>query len=166
MCKQCVSVCVCVRIPSVPFFTALLFFQLPSLDCLTPRASVCLPHLCLSSSTVTWWDSVSRWLLMQPAEVASSLEPLLQHLLPPCMEFLTPVLCGDIHVSGDRGGVSEQSASSLGETQKVHLCPQNLRLHPTHLVNTCCRILEVSQYNHTCRVVMYVTWFRVWCLVV
>ena len=117
-------------------------FQLPSLDSLTPRASSCLPRLCLSPSTITWWDPVSRWLRTQPSDVATALEPLLQRLLPLCLKFLAPVLSG----AGRGGGVSvAQSASSLGAPQRVHpLSPQDLRLHPIHLVLTCCKILEVS----------------------
>ena len=121
------------------------FFQLPHLDCLTPHASVCLPRLCLSPSTVTWGDTVRRWLLKQPAETTSYLEPLMQRLLPPCLEFLAPILCADGREDRKGGGVSsQQSASSLGATQSVHLSPQVLKLHPIHLVTTCCRILEVS----------------------
>ena len=126
-------------------FSHVYILQLPQLDCLTPRASVCLPRLCLSPSTVTWEDVISRWLLKQPAEIATHLEPLLQRLLTSCLEFLTPVLCGNGREYQKRGGVSsQQSASSLGATQKVQLCSQDLKLHSINLVNTCCRILEVS----------------------
>ena len=121
------------------------FLQLPQLDCLTPRGSVCLPRLCLSPSIVSWEDVISRWLLKQPAEIASHLEPLLQRLLASCLEFLAPVLCTNGRDNQKRGDVSsQQSASSLSTTQKVQLCPQDLKLHPINLVNTCCRILEVS----------------------
>ena len=134
-------------------FILLISAQLPSLDCLTPRAAVNLPRLCLSSSTVTWWDAAKSWLLAQSAELASSLEPLLQHLLPPCLEFLAPVLCyecgsDDGAWDGGKGMGAQKSASSIGAVQKLHLHPQDLRLTATHIVKTCCRILEVS--DHTC----------------
>lgn len=123
-----VLVCHCIHLPH----------QLPSLGSLTPHAAACLPRLCLSPSAVSWWDSVSRWLLTQPAEVASSLEPLLQRLLPLCLEFLGPVL--STKSSSDRGEVS---------TSAVQLHSQHLQLHPTHLVNSCCKILEVSKVTCT-----------------
>lgn len=119
--------CHCIHLPH----------QLPSLGSLTPHAAASLPRLCLSPSAVSWWDSVSRWLLTQPAEVASSLEPLLQRLLPLCLEFLSPVL--STTSNSDKG---EVSTSTLGAVQ---LHPQDLQLHPTHLVNSCCKILEVSK---------------------
>lgn len=123
----------CVMCLSHLFISYLM--QLPSLGSLTPRAAVCLPRLCLSPSAVTWWDSVSRWLQTQPAEAAASLEPLLKCLLPLCLEFLAPLLVTNSNDGGDA------SASTLGAIQ---LHPQGLQLHPTHLVNTCCKILEVS----------------------
>ena len=111
--------------------------QLTCLDSLTPRASASLPRLCLSPSTVSWWDPVSRWLLTQPRERASDLEPHLQRLLPPCLEFLAPVLLGRETRS------TEVSTSSLSGGTQLRLFPQDLRLHPVHLVTTCCTILEV-----------------------
>ena len=133
-------------------FILLISAQLPSLDCLTPRAAVNLPRLCLSSSTVTWWDAAKSWLLAQSAELASSLEPLLQHLLPLCLEFLAPVLCyecgsDDGARDGGKGMGAQKSASSIGAVQKLYLHPQDLRLTATHIVKTCCRIMEVS--GHT-----------------
>ena len=47
---------------------------------------------------------------------------------------------------GDReriGSVTSQS-SSLSVSLLGQLQPQQLRLVPTHLVNTCCTVLEVS----------------------
>ena len=111
--------------------------QLTCLDSLTPRASASLPRLCLSPSTVSWWDPVSRWLLTQPRERASDLEPHLQRLLPPCLEFLAPVLLRRETRS------TEVSTSSLSGGTQLRLFPQDLRLHPVHLVTTCCTILEV-----------------------
>ena len=130
---------------NICILTHVYILQLSSLDSLTPRASACLPRLCLSPSTVTWWDPVSHWLLTQSAETASALEPLLQQLLPPCLQFLAPVLSGGQgEARQEGGGVSEDSVSSIGALQRLQLSPQPLQLHPIHLVNTCCRILEVS----------------------
>lgn len=120
--------------------------QLPSLSTLTPRAATCLPRLSLSPSTVSWWDSAKKWLLSQPAELASLLEPLLQRLLPLCLGFLAPLLRSEDsshQAMSDVQSATFGSSTSLvsGQTQ---LQPQELRLVATHLVTTCCNVLEVS----------------------
>ena len=126
----------------------MFLFQLASLDSLTPGASATLPRLCLPPSVVSWWDPVSRWLLTQPREKATALEQHLRRLLPLCLEFLAPVLAR----GGETPPSQESSASSLsgGVTgPQFKLSHQDLRLHPVHLVTTCCTILEVSSRSFT-----------------
>ena len=134
---------------SIPVNSSYRFIlELPSLESLTPHSSVCLPRLCLSSSTISWFDPVSHWLLSQPRDRAAVLEPLLRRLLPPCLEFLAPLL-----VRGDAGDrerglsvPSQSSTGSLGEGPqlRLRLTPQELRLHPAHLVTSCCTVLQVG----------------------
>ena len=139
--------------------------QLPSLCTLTPKAAVCLPRLCLLPSTVTWWDSAKSWLLSQPAQLSSLLEPLLRLSLSLCLQFLSPVLQQEEEEEegrrggggGDMGGSSngswKSSASQLSAApSRLHLQQQCLRLTATHLVTTTCRIMEVRWPHKTSKI--------------
>lgn len=130
--------------------------QLSSLESLTPRAASSLPRLCLSPCNVSWWDPVSRWLLNQPRERATALEPFLRRFLSPCLEFLAPVLARDgggkeeekrISSTGVSRASLTSSISSGATASMFKLAPQDVKLHPVHLSITCCTILKVLHYS-------------------
>lgn len=104
----------------------------------------------LTEGTVNWKDTVVKWFNTQSdsstiRQHRDALQLFFNKYVPATMDFIQPALTTNSSISHATVSISTIS----GGIGSLSLKPQQLKLSEVHVIQSCCRILQVSLDDKT-----------------
>ena len=114
--------------------------QLPQFSTLSPSLASKTACVALSQDTITWRDAGHKFLSTMPESRSDTIESLLDKYIPPTFEFISAAL---LESEADSEPETKPSAVGVDSMDTSAVEPQELKLTRVHLINSCCKILQV-----------------------